>query len=138
MAGERLDGAGLAKMKTLEEALLLLQRVNGLVEQYALAVQRSQNSQTFLATIRRTLPTLAENLKAHFGLITDVVLQVNLASSRGASEAVRVRTLREGVAQIKQALELATIQTKSKHLVKETTDQSTQGGNKSNSGETTA
>ena len=40
-------------------------------------------------------------------MISDQVMAVNLATSRGASEAVRVRTLREGVAQIKQALEIA-------------------------------
>ena len=44
---------------------------------------------------------------------------MNLATSRGASEAVRVRTLREGVAQIKQALEIAMTQTKDKHAVEE-------------------
>ena len=35
MAGTKLDAAGQNKMKTLDEALLLLQRINGLVEQYA-------------------------------------------------------------------------------------------------------
>jgi hypothetical protein len=38
-----------------------------------------------------------------------------LNSSRGASEQMRVRTLREGVAQIKQAIEIAIVQTKDKH-----------------------
>ncbi len=119
MASSRLDAAGLVKMKTLEEALLLWQRLNSLVEQYALAVQRSQNSQTFLATIRRTLPTLAENLKMQFAMIADIVVGLNLASSRGASEGVRVRTLREGVAHIKQALEIAMLQTKARHTIVE-------------------
>ena len=36
---------------------------------------------------------------------------MNLATSRGASETVQVRMLREGVAQIKQALEIAIVQT---------------------------
>lgn len=117
MAGAKLDGAGVAKMKTLDEALLLLQRINGLVEQYALAIKRNQPGGPYVMNIRRTLPTLAENLKNQFGLIADQVLAVNLASSRGASEAVRVRTLREGVAQIKQALEIAIAHTKDKHAV---------------------
>lgn len=124
-AGPRLDGAGVVKLKTLEEAILLLQRINGLVEHYAMAVKRDQPSAMFVSNIRRTLPTLAENLKSQFGLVSDQILAVNLASSRGASEAVRVRTLREGVAQIKQALEIAITQTKAKHaIVDESTNKS--------------
>ena len=73
-------------MKTLEEALLLLQRINGLVEQYALAAKAQQPTQAFLQNFRRTLPTLAANLKAQFGMIADQVTVVNLAASRGASE----------------------------------------------------
>lgn len=115
MAGTKLDGAGIAKMKTLDEALLLLQRLNGLVEQYALAVKRNQPAAAFIMTIRRTLPSLAENLKAQFGLIADQVMAVNLVASRGASEQMRVRALREGVAQIRQALEIAVTQTKARH-----------------------
>lgn len=117
MAGVRLDSAGVVKMKTLDEALLLLQRINGLVEQYALAVKRNQPATVFVMNIRRQLPSLAENLKAQFGLISDQVTGVNLAASRGSSEAMRLRALREGVAQIKQALEIAMTQTKDKHAV---------------------
>ena len=119
-AGPKLDGAGVAKMKTLDEAMLLLQRINGLVENYAMAVKRNAPAGQFLTTVRRTLPTLAENLKSQFGLIADQVLTLNLTASRGASEAVRVRTLREGIAQVKQALEIAIAQTKEKHADKQT------------------
>ena len=117
-----MDGAGLAKMKTLEEAMLLLQRIHGLVETYAVAVKNGQPSAPLVMNIRRTLPTLSENLKTQFGLIADQVMQVNVATSRGASEAIRIRTLREGVAQIKQALEIATTQTKDRHTVKDDSD----------------
>jgi hypothetical protein len=102
-------------MKTLDEAILLLQRVHGLVESYAMAVKQNQPGGPFLMNIRRTLPTLAENLKAQFGLISDQIINVSLQASRGASEQVRVRVLREGVAQVKQALEIAVAQTKDKH-----------------------
>jgi hypothetical protein len=114
-AGPKLDAAGTIKLKVLDDAILLLQRVNGLVENYAMAVKRNQPSSMFVMNIRRTLPTLAENLKSQFGMISDLILTVNLNSSRGASEQVRVRTLREGVAQIKQAIEIAIVQTKDKH-----------------------
>jgi hypothetical protein len=117
MAGARLDNTGRIKMKTLDEALLLWQRINGLVEQYAMAVKRGQTSQNFIQSIRRALPTLADNLKSHFGMISDLILAVNLASSRGASENVRVRQLREGAAQIKQAIEVAMAQTRDRHAI---------------------
>src|SRR3954467_12589611 len=115
MAGLRLDGAGQAKMKTLDDALTTLIRVNGLVEQYALAVKNNQPSATFLSNIRRQLPALSEMLKAQFGMIADQAMQTNLSSSRGASEQMRVRALREGVAQIKAALEIAIAHVKEKH-----------------------
>ena len=38
MAGTKLDGAGAAKMKTLESALVDLQGLHGLVEQMAMAM----------------------------------------------------------------------------------------------------
>lgn len=115
MAGLRLDGAGQAKMKTLDDAMNILLRVNGLVEQYALQIKRNQSGGTFLTNIRRQLPTLSEMLKGQFGMIADQVMQTNLAGSRGASEQMRVRALREGVAQIKTALEIAIAHVKEKH-----------------------
>jgi hypothetical protein len=127
MAGPKLDGAGTVKMKVLEDAILLLQRVNGLVENYAMAIKRNQPASMFVMNIRRTLPTLAENLKGQFGMISDLIMTVNLNSSRGASEQVRVRTLREGVAQIKQAIEIAVVQTKDKHAVEDADTKSRKG-----------
>ena len=121
MAGLRLDSAGVIKMKTLDDALLHLQRIHGIVEQYAIAIKNGRPTGPFVQNIRRTLPTLAENLKGQFGMIADTVTAVNLTASRGASEAVRLRQLREGVAQIKQALEIAFAQTKARHAIKEET-----------------
>ena len=115
MAGLRLDGAGQAKMKTLDDAMSTLLRINGLVEQYALQVKRNQSGGTFLTNIRRQLPQLGEMLKAQFGMIADQVMQTNLVSSRGASEQMRVRALREGVAQVRTAIEIAIAHTKEKH-----------------------
>jgi hypothetical protein len=115
----QLDGAGIAKTKTLDEALLLLQRINGLVEQYALALKNQQPTGPFVQNIRRTLPSLAANLTDQFGLIAEVVTSVNLAASRGASENVRLRQLREGVSQIRQSLEVAFSQVRARHVIKE-------------------
>jgi hypothetical protein len=120
MSQIKLDSAGLVKLKALDDALLLLQRINGIVEQYALALKRNQPSSVYVQNVRRQLPTLSENLRAHFGSISDLVMGVNLAASRGASEVMRLRVLREGVAQIRQAMDIAIIQTKAKHAVEET------------------
>ena len=117
MAGVKLDSAGQNKLKTLDEALLLLQRIHGVVEQYGMALKSNQPTQALVMNVRRQLPTLAANLKNQFGMISDQVTSVNLAASRGASDAVRLRGLREGVAQIKQAIDIAMTQTKDKHKV---------------------
>lgn len=118
-ADSKIDAVGTVKLKTLDEALLLLQRIHGLVEQYAVAFKRSQPTSAYVMNLRRQLPTLAANLKAHFSLIADEVLALNLATSRGASEQTRVRLLREGVARIRTNMEIAAIQTRTKHQVEE-------------------
>ena len=115
----RLDAAGVAKTKTLDEALLLLQRVNGLVEAYAVALRGNQPSAQLVQNIRRTLPTLAANLTSQFGLIAEQVTAVNLTVSRGASEQVRLRQMREGVSLIRQSLEIAFAQVRDRHAVRE-------------------
>jgi regulator of protease activity HflC (stomatin/prohibitin superfamily) len=106
-------------MKTLDDALLHLQRIHGIVEQYAIAVKRNQPASVFAMNLRRQLPTLAENLKAQFGMVAEQVTSLNLSTSRGSSENQRVRALREGVAQVRQALEIAATQTKERHAVKD-------------------
>ena len=116
-ADSKVDATGTVKLKTLDEALLLLQRVHGIVEQYAVAYKRGQPTSAYVMNLRRQLPSLAANLKAHFSLIADEVLALNLATSRGASEQTRVRLLREGVARIRTNMEIAAIQTRMKHQV---------------------
>ena len=120
MSQVKLDAAGLNKLKALDDALLLLQRINGIVEQYAIALKQNQPASVYVQNVRRQLPTLAENLRSHFGSISDLATAVNLAASRGASEVMRLRVLREGVAQIRQAMDIAIIQTKSKHAIEDT------------------
>ena len=117
MATVRLDATGQNKMRALDDATMQLQRIHGLVEQYAMAVKRNQPTATYVMNLRRQIPALAENLKAYFGMIADQAISVNLAASRGTSEQVRIRTLREGVAQIRQSIEIAGAQTKGKHAI---------------------
>ena len=71
-----------------------------------------------------TFPTLpggllmkVGKLKAQFGMVADQAAAVNLASSRGGADTVKLRGLREGVAQLKQALEIAERKVKEQHTV---------------------
>ncbi|HET9453542.1 MAG TPA: hypothetical protein VFO66_04575 [Gemmatimonadaceae bacterium] len=114
MAGA-LNGAGRAKMDTLEDAGAILQRVHAMVERYALAVKQQQNTGVFVLQIRRTLEPMVGMLKAQFGLISDQAAGVILASSRGGSDVTRVRGLREGVAQLRTALEIAERKVREQH-----------------------
>jgi hypothetical protein len=115
MAGLRLDGAGTAKMVTLEEAATLLQRIHGLVEQYALSVKQAKPGGTFLNNLKRQMPVLAGKLKGQFGMISDLVTATNMQMTRGSSDPIRVRSMREGVASIKVQLDIAIAQTIAKH-----------------------
>lgn len=117
MAGLKLDGTGNVKMATLEEASLMLQRLHATVEQWGLALKRNQNTSMFAMNVKRNLPALAGKLKGQFGMISDQVTAMMLIVSRGGAEAPKLRAMREGVALVKQALEIAITQTKDKHAL---------------------
>jgi hypothetical protein len=119
MAGLKLDGAGQAKMATLDECVALHQRIHGLVEQYALSVKQNKPASHLMQNIKRQVPTLAGKLKGQFGMVADLVTSVNMSMTRGASEQIRVRTMREGMAAIKVQLEIAVTQTIARHGVKD-------------------
>lgn len=119
MAGLKLDGAGTAKLTTLDECVAIHARVHTLVEQYALAIKRNQPPSPILMNLKRQMPMLAGKLKGQFGMIADLVTAVNMQMTRGSSEQMRVRAMREGVAAIKAQLEIAIAQTIAKHEVKE-------------------
>jgi len=114
MAGA-LDGAGKAKVDALASAGESLQPVHAMVERYALAVKNQENTGIYAMQIRRALEPMVGLLKAQFGLIADQVTAVILASSRGGSDQTRVRTLREGVAQLRTALEIAERKVREQH-----------------------
>jgi hypothetical protein len=119
MAGPKLDGAGVQKLKTLEEATTMLHRLHGLVETYAIAVKKAQPSSYYVQQIRRALPPMIGLLKGQFGMIADQVASLNLLATRGSNEQTRVRVLREGVGSIRLALDVATLRVKENHAVKE-------------------
>jgi hypothetical protein len=118
-AGRKLDGAGVQKMKTLDEAVSQAQRLHGVVEHYALALKRKQPTNLFGMKVKRALTPLVGLLKPQFGMIADQVATMNLLASRGGSEDAKVRNLREGVGALKQALEIAIVRVKDHHMVTE-------------------
>lgn len=106
-------------MSTLEDAATLHQRLHGLVEQYALSVKRNQPASHIMMNLKRQMPALAGLLKGQFGMISDLVTATNMQMTRGSSEQVRVRQMREGMAAIRVQLEIAVAQTLAKHEIKE-------------------
>lgn len=119
MAGIKLDGAGTARMTTLDDSVLLHQRLHALVESYALSVKQSKPGGSILQNIKRQFPMLAGKLKGQFGMISDLVTSISMQATRGSSDQMRVRQLREGMAAIKVQLEIAIAQTIAKHEVKD-------------------
>jgi hypothetical protein len=118
-AGPKLDGAGIQKMKTLEDATTMLARIHGLVETYAIAVKKSHPTGFTIQQIRRALPPLIGLLKGQFGMIADQVAALNLVASRGSNEQTRLRVLREGVGSVRIAMDIAIVRVKENHAVKE-------------------
>ena len=117
MAGMILDSMGTIKMQVLENAMLMLQRINALNESYAIEAKKGKPSPTIVMNIKRQLVTLAANTKSQFGMISDQVTNLYVQSSRGSSDQARVRTIREGIAAVKQAIEIGQTQTIAKHEV---------------------
>ena len=116
MAGLKLDGTGQVKMATLAEAATALQTLHSCTERMGVAMKNKSNTATFVAQFKRVGVPLASKLKGQFGMIADQVTAVILAATRsGGGEVLRLRAMREGVAQIKVAIEIATTQTIKKH-----------------------
>lgn len=93
----------------------MLQRVHGLVERYALAVKQQAPTGPLLIQIKRGLEPMAGVLKAQFGLVSDQVTGLILVMGRGGSDNTRIRSLREGVAQLRTALEIAERKVREQH-----------------------
>lgn len=120
--GPKLDGAGHAKMETLDEATAQLQRLHGIVERMAVAVRTQQDTAQFGAQIRRAGSPLVGLLKGQFGMISDQVTAMLLIATRGGGDQHKLRALRESVAQLRTQLEIAATRTKEKHTIAEDTE----------------
>ena len=119
MAGPKLDGAGVQKMHTLDDAAVMLQRLHGIVETYALALKRNQPTSLYGMQVKRAIAPLVGLLKPQFGMISDQAAALNLIAGRGGNENAKLRQLREGVGGLRQALDIAVVRTKDNHTVKD-------------------
>jgi hypothetical protein len=117
MAGVKLDGAGQVRLQTIHEALVMLQRCHGVVEGMAMDVKNSRPISGAVMQFKRAATPLASKLKGQYGMISDTLTSMILASTRGGGEQVKVRVLREGIASVRQQLEIAEIQVMEKHAV---------------------
>jgi hypothetical protein len=118
-SGPKLDGAGLAKMATLDEATAAVQRLHAIVERMGIAVRSQQNTAQFGAQIRRTGAPLVGLLKGQFGMIADQVSALLLIATRSGGDQAKLRSMREAVAQLRTQIEIAIAKTKEKHAVEE-------------------
>ena len=117
MAATKLDGPGTQKMRTLEESLIALQGLHGVVERMAMDLKAQRPVGVVLLQIKRMATPLQGQLKGQFALIADQVSALILATGRGGSGGVKLRALREQVGQIRTALDVAAQKVKEQHSV---------------------
>ena len=117
--GPKLDGAGTAKMTTLNDSLAQLQKVHAMTEKMANELRNMRPIGPMGLQFKRVAQPLAATLKAQFGLLSDQVTGMILIATRGGGDQPKVRALREGVAQLRQALEIQVNIVKAKHIVED-------------------
>ena len=113
----KLDGAGTQKLKTLEDGLMALSGIHAVVERMANDVKNQRAIGMAPQQVKRLAVPLQGQLKGQFGMIADLVSSMLLVVGRGGSDATKVRALREHVAQLRTAMELAQRRVKEKHAV---------------------
>ena len=103
------------KLKTLEKAQGQLQRVHGFVEHMAAAAKAQQPTATYSSQVRRAAVPMVQLLKTQFGMIADQVNALIITAARTGSDQMRVRSLREQVAQIRVQLDISVTKTQELH-----------------------
>jgi len=117
MAATKLDGAGASKMKTLEDALITLQSIHGMVERMAMENKNQRPLGVMPQQLKRMAAPLVGQLKGQFGMIADQMSTMLLVGGRGGGDQLKVRAYREHVAQIRTAIEMAMSKVKKDHGV---------------------
>ena len=117
MPATKLDTAGMMKLKTLGEAALTLQKIHALVKRMAVEVKAQRPVGMMPQQIKRVATPLQGQLKGQFSLVADQVAQLILVAGRGGSDQVRLRSLRELVAQLRTMVEIAEAKVREQHAV---------------------
>jgi len=118
MAATKLDGAGTQKMKTLEEALLTITKIHGMIERAAVEVKAQKPIGVVPQQIKRIAVPMQGQLKGQFGMIADQVAGFILSMTRGGGgDQAKLRAMREGIAMIRQSIEFAVSKVKEQHSV---------------------
>lgn len=91
--------------------------MHGMTERMAMEMKNQQSVGIIPQQIKRIAVPLHGQLKGQFGLIADQVAGMILAVSRGGSDVVGLRTMREYVAQLRTAIELNVSKVKAQHSV---------------------
>jgi hypothetical protein len=115
----KIDGAGLAKLETIEQAVTQVQRLNTIVERMAQSQRNNQPLAPYRQQVQRAAAPIASLLKTQFESIADMVTNVVLISTRGGSDQQKVRSLREAVAHVKVQLDAAESRVRKQHTVEE-------------------
>ena len=117
MSATKLDGAGAAKMSVLTDSLNYLQKIHGIVEQWALAASKNQNTAVFGMQLRRAATPMVGLLKPVYGMIADQTSAMILLATRSGGDKTRVRSLREQVALLRQTIDAMQKKVKAEHSV---------------------
>ncbi len=118
-AGPKLDTVGTIKLVTLDEALFKLASVHSLVERMAVEAKSMKPITNLESQLKRVATPIQGLLKSQFSLIADLITAMMLISGKGMPAPQKVRAYRELVGQTKTQLEIAIVQVKAKHEVKE-------------------
>jgi len=94
MAFSKIDGAGLQKLKTIEEAQSTMQTIHGHVERMAMEIKNQRGPGVIPQQIKRIASPLQGQLKGQFGTVADQVSAMILVLGRGGSDQLRVRAMR--------------------------------------------
>jgi hypothetical protein len=124
----KIDGAGQAKLETLDRATKDVQRLNTIIERMAQAQRNAQPLASFRQQIHRAATPVASLLKIQFGQIADLLTNLILVSTRGGSDQQKVRGLRESIAQVRVQLEMADARVRKDHAIKEEDDEEEKKG----------
>ena len=103
MAGKKMSAGALQQLEILEQTRRKLDRIHGLVEQYA--VMRKGQDQHAAMISRAALEMGRTLLASGFGVMADHANQLGMWARRGGATRTKLRGMRDFVAVLRPALE---------------------------------